>query len=70
MKVRDLLERKYLYIILQNAMDIGRTKLIELDILMEGPQIVFKPYTIPLNYHEFVDHEIKNLRRQTSSHEV
>ena len=33
MKLRDLLEKKYLSVISQNTMDIGRTNLIELDIL-------------------------------------
>ena len=60
-KLRDLLERKYLNIISQNVMDIGRTNLIELDIPMEGLPIASKPYTVPLKYHEFVDHEIKQL---------
>ena len=40
MKLRDLLERKYLHIIPQNMMNIGRTNLIELDIPMEGLPIV------------------------------
>ena len=60
-KCGDLLERKYLHIILQNVMDIGRTNLIKLDILTEGLPIASKPYTVPLKYHEFVDHEIKQL---------
>ena len=42
-------------------MDIGRTNLIELDILMEGLTRVFKPYTATLKYCEFEDHEIKQL---------
>ena len=42
-------------------MDIGRTNLIELDIPMEGPLIMSKPYTVLLKYHEFVDNEIKQL---------
>ena len=28
---------------------------------MEGPPITSKPYTILLKYHEFTDHEIKQL---------
>ena len=35
--------------------------LIELDIPTEGPPIASKPYTVPLEYHEFVDHKIKQL---------
>ena len=42
-------------------MDIGRTNLIELDISTEGPPIASKPYAMPLKYHKFVDHEIKQL---------
>ena len=38
MKLRNLLEKKYLNIISQNATDIGRTNLIALDILTEGLQ--------------------------------
>ena len=57
----DLLERKYLNIISQNMMDIGRTNLIELDIPMEGLPIASKLYMVPLKYCEFVDHEIKQL---------
>ena len=60
-KLRDLLERKYLHIVLQNTTDIGRTHLIELDILMEGPPIVSKPYTVPLKFCGFVEHKIKQL---------
>ena len=42
-------------------MDIGRTNLIELDILTEGPPIMSKPYTVLLKYCEFLDHKIKQL---------
>ena len=45
----------------QTAMDIGRSNLIELDILTEGPSIASKPYMVPLKYHEFIDHDIKQL---------
>ena len=61
MKLWELLDQKYLQIISQNATDIGRTDLIELDIPMEGPPIVSKAYTVPLKYCEFIDHEIKQL---------
>ena len=57
-KLRDQLERN---IISQNVIDIGRTNLIELDILTEGPPIVSRPNTVPLKYHEFIDYEIKQL---------
>ena len=42
-------------------MDIGRTNLIELDILIEGVPIMSKPYTVLLKYCKFVDHKIKQL---------
>ena len=45
-KVQELLDKKYLQIISQNAMDIGRTNLIELDTLMEGLPITCKCYTV------------------------
>ena len=60
-KLQDLLNRKYIHIMSQNVTDIGRANLIELDILMEGPTIESKLYTILLKYQEFVDHEIKQL---------
>ena len=58
-RFQDLLDRKYMNVISQTTTDIGRANLIEVDILTEGPSITCKPYTVPLKYHEFVDHEIK-----------
>ena len=60
-KLQELLDKKYLQIILQNAMDIGRTNFIELDIPTEGSPITSKSFTVPLKYQEFVDHKIKQL---------
>ena len=60
-KLQELLDKKYPHIMSQNAMDIGRTNLIELDTPMEGLPIASKPYTVLLKYHEFTDHEIKQL---------
>ena len=60
-QLQELLDRKYINIISQTATDLGRTNLIELDSPTEGPPIASKPYTVPLKYHEFVDHEIKQL---------
>ena len=45
----------------QTAMDMGRTNLIVLDIQTKGPPIASKPYTVPLKYRKFIDHEIKQL---------
>ena len=61
MKPQELWNKKHLQIISQNAMDISRTNLIKLDIPTEDPPIASKPYTVPLKYHEFIDHEIKQL---------
>ena len=60
-QLQELLDQKYINIISQTAMDIGRTNLIELDMPTEGPPVASKPYTVPLKYHEFVHHEIKQL---------
>ena len=60
-KLMELLNIKYANIMSQTARDIGRTSLIELDIPTECPLIVSKPYTVPLKYHEFMDHKIKQL---------
>ena len=61
MKLQELLDKIYLQIISQNAMDIDRTNLMELDISMEGPPITSKPHTVLLKDHGFIDHEIKQL---------
>ena len=61
MKLQELQNKEYLQIIYQNAVDIGRTNLIELDNPTEVPPIAPKPYTVLLKYLKFVDHEIKQL---------
>ena len=61
-KLKELLNIKYTKIMSQTATDIGKTNLIKLDILTEGPAIASKPYTVPLKHQEFVDHEIKQLK--------
>ena len=58
-RLQELLDRKYMNIISQTTTDIGKTNLLELDIPTKGPPIASKPYTVPLKYHEFVDHKIK-----------
>ena len=58
-RLKELLHAKYSNIVSKSATDIGRTNLIQLDILTEGLQIASKPYTVPSKYREFVDHEIK-----------
>ena len=60
-KLWELLDKKYLHIISQNTMDIGRTNLIKLDIPTEDPLIASKPYTVLMRYCEFIDHKIKQL---------
>ena len=51
-------------IISQNAIDIGRTNLIKLDIPTEGPLIASKPYMVLLKYQELNDHKIKQLEEE------
>ena len=60
-KLKELLDIKYMNIVSQTAMDIGRINVIQLYILTEGPPIALKPYTVPLKYHGFVDHKIRQL---------
>ena len=59
--VQELLYVKYNSIVSKLAADISRTNLIKLDIPTEGQPVASKPYTVPLKYREFVDHEIKQL---------
>ena len=61
MKLQQLLNEKYPQIISQNAKDIDRINLIKLDIPTDSPPIASKLYTVLLKYHEFIDHEIKQL---------
>ena len=63
MQLQELLDQKYTNIISPTTVDIGRTNLIEMDIPTEGPLIASKPYMVPLKYHEFVDHKIKQLEK-------
>ena len=61
LQLQEVLDRNDIHSISQTVTDINRTNLIELDIPTEGPPIASKPYTLPLKYHEFMDHEIKQL---------
>ena len=54
-------QKRYPQIISKNMTDIGRTNLIQLDILTEGPPLTSKSYTAPLKYSKFIGHEIKQL---------
>ena len=69
-RLQQLLDVKYNSIVSKSAADIGRTNLIELDIPTEGPPMASKPYTVPLKYWEFVEHEIKQLEEEGSSPEA
>ena len=62
-KLKELQDTKYANIMSKTAMDIGKTNLIELDILTEGPPIASKTYTIPIKYCEFIDYDIKQLEK-------
>ena len=54
--LQQLLDSKYNNIVSKSAADIGRTKLIEVDIPTEGLAVASKLY------REFVEHEIKQLK--------
>ena len=60
-QLQELLDWKYINIISNTIMDIGRANLIELDIPTDSPPIASKPYTMPFKYCKFVDHKIKQL---------
>ena len=60
-QLQELLDSKYINIVSQTTTDISRTNQIELDIPTKGPLIASKPYTVPLKYHEFMDHKTKHL---------
>ena len=60
--LQELLDVKYNSIVFKSEADISRTKLIVLDIPTEGQPVASKPYTLPLEYREFIDHEIKQLK--------
>ena len=60
-KLQELLDRKYLQIIPQNATDISGTNSIRLEIPTEDALIISKPFTVSLKYCKLVDHKIKQL---------
>ena len=46
----------------KNNEDIGRTKLVKMDIDTEdSPPVSSRPYTLPLKHYEWVQREIKSL---------
>ena len=63
-QLQELLNVKYNSIVSKSATDMGKTNLIELNTLTEGPPVASKPYTVPLKYREFVDCEIKQLEKE------
>ena len=60
-QLQEPLDSKYISTVSQTTTDISRANLMELDIPTEGRPITFKSYTVPLKYHEFMDHEVKQL---------
>ena len=60
-RLKELLDINYKTIDSKLAADIGRTNQIKMEMPNEGPTMASKPYTAPLQYREFVDHEIKQL---------
>ena len=57
-----MLDIKYTNIVSKSVADIHRTNLIELDIPTLGLSVASKPYTVPLKYRHFIEHEIKQLQ--------
>ena len=48
----------------KNNEDIGRTKLVKMDIdTGDSPPVSSRPYTLPLKHHEWVQREIESLER-------
>ena len=48
----------------KNNEDIGRTKLVKMDIdTGDGPPVSSRPYTLPLKHYEWVQREIESLER-------
>ena len=48
----------------KNNEDIGRTKLVKMDIdTGDSPPVSSRPYTLPLKYYEWVQREIESLER-------
>ena len=48
----------------KNNEDIGRTKLVKMDIdTGDSPPVSFRPYTLPLKHYEWVQREIESLER-------
>ena len=57
----SLLEGEYNSIISKSSMDMGRTNLLQMDILTVVPPVAHKPYLILLKYQKSVNEEIKLL---------
>ena len=48
----------------KNNKDIGRTKLVKMDIdTGDSPPVSLRPYTLPLKHYEWVQREIESLER-------
>ena len=48
----------------KNNEDIGRTKLVKMDIdTGDSPPVTLRPYTLPLKHYEWVQREIESLER-------
>ena len=63
-KAFDKLCEKYDNIISKNSGDIGKTKLVEMEIdTGNHPPIASKPYTLPLKHYDWVQKEIETLER-------
>ena len=62
-KFKELCE-KYGEAFSKNSEDIGRTKLVKMDIdTGDSPLVSSRPYTLPLKHYEWVQREIESLER-------
>ena len=62
-KFKELCER-YGDTFSKNNEDIGRTKLVKMDIdTGDSPPVSSRPYTLPLKHYEWVQREIESLER-------
>ena len=63
-KAFDRLCEKYDDIISKNSGDIGKTRLVEMEIdTGNHPPIASKPYTLPSKHYDWVQKEIETLER-------
>ena len=60
-KLNHMINTEFACIVSKSSADFVRTNLVEMDLPTTGLPVASKPYTIPLKYKSFIDHEIKLL---------